>query len=315
MSSKLLAVGECMLELSGEMQLGSQAKLNFGGDVLNTALYYARFGGDVSFLTAMGDDDFSNQILKVWNDENIDTSTVLRLKDRLPGLYGIQTDSNGERSFHYWREQAPIKDLFHHLSQADLKKYIDEYQCLYFSGISISRWDEVQLEIFADWLKEFREKNQNKAIIFDLNYRPKCWQSIEQTKKYLNMILPFVTIIVTTFDDEEMLFSDESYQQTLDRYTSFGVKTIVIKQGSSPTIVSKNGRTIQIIPAKKIDPLDTTAAGDSFNAAFLASIDKGLDVEKAVEFAQSFAAEIIQHQGAIIDKKHTSKYINKLKEL
>ena len=171
------------------------------------------------------------------------------------------------------------------------------------------------MEIFADWLKEFREKNQNKAIIFDLNYRPKCWQSIEQTKKYLNMILPFVTIIVTTFDDEEMLFSDESYQQTLDRYTSFGVKTIVIKQGSSPTIVSKDGKIIQINPSKKIDPVDTTAAGDSFNAAFLAGIDNDLDVEKAVEFAQSFAAEIIQHQGAIISKEYTEQYVEKLKEL
>lgn len=80
--NKLLAIGECMLELSGQIELGSQAKLNFGGDVLNTALYFARLSGDVSFLTALGDDNFSAQMISHWDTENIDTSKVLKLKTK-----------------------------------------------------------------------------------------------------------------------------------------------------------------------------------------------------------------------------------------
>ena len=315
MNKGLLAIGECMLELSGEMQLGSQAKLNFGGDVLNTALYYARLGGDVSFLTAMGDDDFSKQIIAVWDSESIDTSTVLKLKYRLPGLYAIQTDSLGERSFHYWREQAPIKELFNHLHQDDLANFTNDYQYLYFSGISISRWDSNQLKIFAAWLEQFKNSSIDKQIVFDLNYRPKCWNNTEQAKDYLNVILPFVTTVITTFDDEGMLFEDTCYKQTINRYSKYSIDTIIVKYGSEPTVISNNSNITKVAPIKIAKPLDTTAAGDSFNAAFLAGIDNGLDIQSAVKLAQEFAAEIIQHRGAIVDKEHTTKYIERLKEL
>ncbi|QLE78924.1 sugar kinase [Francisella sp. Scap27] len=315
MHSKLLAIGECMLELSGNMQLGSQTKLNFGGDVLNTAVYYARLGGSVSFLTAMGQDDFSNQVIKAWDDENIDTKTVLQLQNRVPGLYAIQTDEKGERSFHYWREEAPIKDLFNYLDKNILVALTNQYKYIYFSGISISRWDVKQLEVFSNWLKQFRENSQDKEIIFDLNYRPRCWGDTQQAKEYLAKILPFVTTVITTFDDEQLLFDDIDYTQTLERYIKHNVGTIIIKHGSNPTIVLNDNDVTKLTPLNISNPTDTTAAGDSFNAAFLASIENGMSMLESIKFAQEFAAEIIQHRGAIIDKQYTIKYTQKLQEL
>ncbi|QIV94550.1 sugar kinase [Allofrancisella frigidaquae] len=314
MGNKLLAIGECMLELSGKIQLGSHAKLNFGGDVLNTALYYSRLGGEVSFFTALGDDDFSSQMISQWQSENIDTSTVLRLKNTVPGLYAIQTDDFGERSFYYWREQAPIKQLFQHVTKDQLNSYINNYQYLYFSGISLSRWDESQLEIFISWLKEFKNADSNKQIIFDLNYRPKCWQSKDQAKIYLKKILKYITIVITTFEDEQLLFDDTDYQQTLVRYNKAGIETIVIKRGVKSTVVLAKSEII-LVNTDMVKPIDTTAAGDSFNAAFLAGLDHNIGIQNSVKFAQSFAAEIIQHHGAIIDKKYTDTYVEILKEL
>ncbi|QEO56891.1 sugar kinase [Francisella marina] len=313
--SKLLAIGECMLELSGQAQLDSQVKLNFGGDVLNTALYYARLNGDVSFLTALGDDNLSNQMINKWNDENIDTLKVLKIKDKVPGLYAIQTDNLGERSFYYWREQAPIKDIFYHLSKEELDKYCKEYDYLYFSGISLSRWDNRQLEIFANWLKDFRNSGDDKEIIFDLNYRPKCWKSKQQTKEFLEKVLKYVTIVLTTFDDEELLFDDVNYQKTLDRYNRFNIPIVIIKHGKNPTLLQYQNKINLVKANKVVTPVDTTAAGDSFNAAFLAAFINNLGLQASIEFAQDFAAEIIQHNGAIIDKKYTDKHLDKLKEL
>ncbi|QWV00195.1 sugar kinase [Francisella salimarina] len=313
--SKLLAIGECMLELSGQAQLDSQVKLNFGGDVLNTALYYARLNGDVSFLTALGDDNLSNQMINKWNDENIDTLKVLKIKDKVPGLYAIQTDNLGERSFYYWREQAPIKDIFYHLSKEELDKYCKEYDYLYFSGISLSRWDNRQLEIFANWLKDFRNSGDDKEIIFDLNYRPKCWKSKQQTKEFLEKVLKYVTIVLTTFDDEELLFDDVNYQKTLGRYNRFNIPIVIIKHGKNPTLLQYQNKINLVKANKVVTPVDTTAAGDSFNAAFLAAFINNLGLQASIEFAQDFATEIIQHNGAIIDKKYTDKYLNKLKEL
>ncbi|MFC4891658.1 sugar kinase [Pseudofrancisella aestuarii] len=313
--NKLLAIGECMLELSGQMQLGQQVKLSFGGDVLNTALYYARLGGNTSFLTALGNDTFSSQMINSWKNENIDTSTIIRLADKVPGLYAINTDNLGERSFYYWREQAPIKELFNNISSQELSQYTKTYQYIYFSGISLSRWDEAQLNIFCDWINVFKASSPDKQIIFDLNYRPKCWKNISQTKKYLEKILPLVTMVITTFDDEQMLFDDINSQQTLDRYNNFNIPTIIIKHGANPTVIYNQGKVEEIMPQRVDIPVDTTAAGDSFNAAFLAAFNKDYNLTDCVSFAQKFAAEIIQHYGAIIAREHTDKYLKILKEL
>ena len=108
--SRLLCVGECMLELS-ERADGSIAKA-FGGDSLNTAVYAARSGVDVAYLTALGDDPFSADMVAAWDAEGVDTGLVRRTPGRVPGLYWIKTDAAGERSFSYWRDQAPYRDLF-----------------------------------------------------------------------------------------------------------------------------------------------------------------------------------------------------------
>ena len=303
-----------MIELSGNMQLGEQIKLNFGGDVLNTALYYSRLGGNASFLTALGDDIFSKQLISLWESENINTSEILILKNKVPGLYAIETDNSGERNFHYWREEAPVKDLFDNISIKKLNNYIEEYKYLYFSGISLSRWNEKQLNIFCNWLEKFKN-TLDKEIIFDLNYRPKCWVNNQQTKKYLNKILPFVTMIITTFDDEILLFNDKNHNETLSRYQKYNIETVIIKDGAKPiTVFNKN--KVNHVKNKIIveKPIDTTSAGDSFNGAFLACFNVTQNIKKSIDFAQSVAVEVISHQGAIIDKKYTDKYLNIIKD-
>ena len=120
MNIRLLAIGECMVELSGSLSFGTPANLNFGGDILNTALYFARLGGTVSFFTALGDDPLSEQMTAIWKNENIIVDDIVYLPHRMPGLYAIKTDENGERSFYYWRDEAPIKQLFQHVSKEKL---------------------------------------------------------------------------------------------------------------------------------------------------------------------------------------------------
>ncbi|MCK5444907.1 MAG: sugar kinase, partial [Rhodospirillaceae bacterium] len=95
-----------MVELSPDMQAGAKnCTLNFGGDTLNTAVYLARLGQSVSYVTVLSDDPFSDTMIDAWAREGIDTTMTTRLPGRLPGLYAITTDATGERSFHYWRDK------------------------------------------------------------------------------------------------------------------------------------------------------------------------------------------------------------------
>ena len=84
----------------------------FGGDTLNTAVYLARLGVAVDYVTALGDDGWSDEMVAAWAGEGIGTGLVQRVPGRLPGLYIIQTDAAGERRFLHWRESAAARLLF-----------------------------------------------------------------------------------------------------------------------------------------------------------------------------------------------------------
>src|SRR4051812_47840529 len=140
MSMKIAAIGECMIELSERR--GDQCRIGFGGDTLNTAIYLARLGAPVDYVTALGDDGYSDRMLAAWRAEGVGTAQVLRLPGRLPGLYAIETDAAGERRFYYWRDQAPARALFSLPQTPDLVAALAGYDLIYLSGISLSLYGE-----------------------------------------------------------------------------------------------------------------------------------------------------------------------------
>src|SRR5436190_19855198 len=104
--SKVACIGECMIEL--KQAQGTEAGLlsrGYGGDTLNTAVYLARLGVAVDYVTALGDDPLSGEMLAGWRDEGVGTGLVPRLPGRLPGPYLIRTDPGGELRFLYQRDR------------------------------------------------------------------------------------------------------------------------------------------------------------------------------------------------------------------
>src|SRR5690606_21743709 len=113
---RVAAIGECMIELTeaggGAGGGGGEGtrRRGVGGDTLNTAVYMARLGAAagiaVDYVSALGDDPFSDALVAAWEAEGIGTRLVARLPGRLPGLYAIRNEPNGERSFWYWRSAS-----------------------------------------------------------------------------------------------------------------------------------------------------------------------------------------------------------------
>jgi hypothetical protein len=104
---KVASIGECMVEFSQAED--GLFRRGFGGDTLNTALYLARLGIDTSYVTALGDDALSQAMLAAWRGEGIRTDQVIRVAGRVPGLYMIERDAGGARSFLYWPDRAPAR--------------------------------------------------------------------------------------------------------------------------------------------------------------------------------------------------------------
>ena len=295
MTAALICVGECMLELS-ERADGSIAKA-FGGDSLNTAVYAARSGADVAYLTALGDDQFSAEMIAAWASEGIDTGKVRQVTDRLPGLYWIKTDATGERSFHYWRNQAPYRDMFQGASGADALADLRRADWLYLTGISLAVLDvESRLAVFETMRTIVENGGQ---VAFDINYRPILWEDVAEAASTLQVALSWSTIALPGMDDMRAVFGTNTPAAALRQLESFGVQEAVIKNGSAGVHLS-SGDVIEAEPVANV--IDTTAAGDAFNGAYLAARMNGSNAETAARAGQSLAAKVIQAPGAIIPR-------------
>ncbi len=141
---RVACIGECMVELC-ERPDGSLSR-GFGGDTLNTAIYLARLGVAVDYVTALGDDPFSAEMLNAWQQEGVGTGLVLRAPGSLPGLYVIQTDGAGERRFSYWRDSAPARRLLSLPEHERIAEALPRYDLVYLSGITLSLYGAGELE-------------------------------------------------------------------------------------------------------------------------------------------------------------------------
>ncbi|GAB4358686.1 MAG: sugar kinase [Kiloniellaceae bacterium] len=300
--ARIASIGECMIELSEAADTGGQMRRTFGGDTLNTAVYLARClrGADaaVHYVTALGDDPFSAEMLAAWQQEGIDTGLVFRLPGRLPGLYIIRTDAAGERSFHYWRSAAAARELLRAEQAETLAGALSGFDLVYLSGITLGILDaESRQRLFA--LLEAL-KHAGCRIAFDTNYRPRLWQSRAEAQEAVSRVLALAAVALPTFDDEAALFDDGSPAATARRLHALGVEEVAVKCGSAPCLVSRGGRSAGVAGEAVARPVDTTAAGDSFNAAYLAARLGGEEPEAAAAAGHRLAARVIAHKGAII---------------
>ncbi|ARB83070.1 MULTISPECIES: 2-dehydro-3-deoxygluconokinase [Yersinia] len=306
MTSKNIAViGECMIELS---QKGTDLSRGFGGDTLNTAVYVARQVSkqalNVHYVTALGTDNFSEEMLAAWQQEQIHTDLIQRMDNKLPGLYFIETDSTGERTFYYWRNDAAARFWLTSPAANEICQRLEKFDYLYLSGISLAILDSASRQRLLQLLRACRA-NGGK-VIFDNNYRPRLWQSKQETQEAYRAMLACTDIAFLTLDDEDMLWGEKPLEQVIDRTQALGVSEIIIKRGADSCIVwEKDGFEARQydVPAVKLPKdkvVDTTAAGDSFSAGYLAVRLTGGSAHDAAVRGHLTASTVIQYRGAII---------------
>lgn len=292
---ELVCAGECMLELS-ERADGSLVR-SFGGDTLNTAVYAARSGASVAYLTALGDDPFSADMVQDWQVEGVATRLVRRAPGRVPGLYWIKTDAAGERSFHYWRDRAPYRDLFRGRDAAAALADLRKAEWLYLTGISLAVLDvESRLAVLEAMRAVVEAGGQ---VAFDINYRAQLWEDAAEAASTLQVALAWSTIALPGLDDMRTVFGAATPAAVLRQLQGFGVVEALVKDGASGVHLS-GGALLPAEPVAKV--VDTTAAGDAFNGAYLAARMAGQPPETAAAAGQRLAARVVQAPGAIIPR-------------
>jgi 2-dehydro-3-deoxygluconokinase len=293
-------IGECMIELS--QRDPATLALAFGGDSLNTAVYLARLNPGarltVDYVTALGDDPYSDAMIAMWQSEGVGTASVARLPGRLPGLYLIRIDDKGERRFFYYRSAAAARELFSDAATLPLLAALSDYDLLYFSAITLSILGAAARDRFFAALMTARAKGSR--IAFDSNFRPAGWPDTATARQVIGRFLACVDIALPTFDDEALLFGDSDAEATARRYADAGVREIVIKLGAAGCLIDEGGQRQHVAVAQPVSPVDTTAAGDSFNAGYLSFRLAARSAREAALAGHRLAAVKIGHRGALM---------------
>src|SRR5215207_1314768 len=294
--SKVACIGECMVEL--KQAEGGLFSRGYGGDTLNTAVYLARLGVGTDYITALGDDPLSDEMIAGWAAEGVGTKQVARLLGKLPGLYMIQTDDKGERRFFHWRDSAAARSLMDLPETPDILNSLAGYDVVYLSAITLSLYGaEGRARLFAA-LKRAREDGARFA--FDTNFRARGWPDLDVARAVFKEAFATADIVLASTEDLLPLYPGESNEALLERIPG---AEVVLKLAEPASLVRLQA-TLDPIKAEPLQApvVDTTAAGDSFAAAYVAARLFGAEPIEAARAGHRLAGVVVCHPGAIIQR-------------
>ncbi len=290
----LLAIGEVMAEIrQGDTDAFS---VGFAGDTYNTAVYCARaLGGRhrVGYMTRIGTDPLSLALRAKMDGEGIEASAVVTDPDRNLGIYSVSTDDTGERSFHYWRDRSAARTLF--ADENDLN-HLDRAPIVYLSGITLAIVSPDARHRMMDRLSALSD-TQEVSVAYDSNYRPKLWESHAAAQAVTERMWTIADIALPSIDDEMALFG-ETGGAVLTRFAKRQWRACAIKRGEAgPCAPHFTGALPAFDPAAHV--VDTTAAGDSFNGAYLAALIEGRNEGDRLMAGHELARAVVGFPGAI----------------
>lgn len=292
-------MGECMVELRA--MSAATLHQSFAGDVYNSAVYLKRCFPEVgtSVITALGQDTLSKKMRERFESEQLDTQFVFSHESKVPGMYYIETDEHGERSFIYWRSDSAAKKTVEFLTP-DCVSQLRQGDMFFFSGISLAIIDKTSRDQFWDVLKQL--KDAGVKIVFDPNYRPRLWESVEDTKAQYHLAFSIADVTLPGVEDLTTLYNVHSVEAVIEYLKPYQINEIVVKNGPE-SVITQLDNTLQshtIIPVTTV--IDTTSAGDAFNGVYLGARLSGKPIADAVQLGAKAAGAVIQQPGAIAPK-------------
>ncbi|MCB2137295.1 MAG: sugar kinase [Rhodobacteraceae bacterium] len=296
MNRRVLAIGECMVELapagSGLFRQG------FAGDTFNMAWYLRRLlpaDWPVDYVTAVGDDPMSLAMLDFMRASGIGTSHVFIRKGGSTGLYLISI-KDGERSFSYWRGQSSARSLAR--DETELADALQGAELIVLSGITLAILPADDRQRLLAALAT--AKRAGSQIAFDPNLRLRLWPDPCVMRAAVEEAVAVADTVLPSYEDEKLAFGDPSPEATIERYRRSGANDVVVKNGAGAIHWSGTEGAGHWLPPPAASVVDTTAAGDSFNAGFLSARLTGHKLTRAVQLGAEIAACVIGAPGALV---------------
>ncbi|SON58141.1 2-dehydro-3-deoxygluconokinase [Hartmannibacter diazotrophicus] len=294
---RIVTAGECMVEMSPLAEPGT-FRMGYAGDSFNTGWYLRHClpaEWQVDYLTAVGTDAVSDEMLAFMAASGVGTDHVARRADKTVGLYLIEL-AGGERSFSYWRGDSAARTFAREAGW--LRSAFADADCVLISGITLAILIPEDRERLLAALSDYRQTGG--CVAFDPNLRPRLWASEREMTEWIERAAAVSDLVLPSYEDEARWFADRDPEATAARYAGLGASLVVVKDGGKDVLVRSGEKTSWCVVEPVADVVDTTAAGDSFNAGFLAAWLQGSDLDVSVRSGTALAAQVIGQRGALV---------------
>ena len=292
---ELLSIGEAMAELRRDDSGGFD--VSFAGDCFNTAIYAARLFGQpkaVGFASLVGHDPLSSGLIELASAEGLYTDCLMYHDDKNIGIYAVATDLAGERSFHYWRNQSAARHLG---DDSTFLEHLPTAKIIYISAITMAILSKEGRQAVIRFLKT--RQQQQSLIAFDSNYRPQLWESADIARTTISQMWQLADIALPSLDDEQALWN-ETKEQVMTRFANKKWHACAIKQAEKGPFSFTLEQTASYPEATSV--VDTTAAGDSFNAGYLHGLLTGQPESEQLMAGHNLALRVVGVRGAIMPR-------------
>ena len=298
MKIKICAIGECMIELTNaKTKLYSQS---IAGDTLNFTSYLDKKIFNTSYFTAVGTSEISMRVINFLHKQKIKTYLISKISSYEIGLYLIENSKAGEKIFYYWRDNSAAKFFFNNQNIIKYKNQLLKNQYVYFSGITLSLFENNNLHNFLSLL-ELLKKKQVK-IIFDFNIRIKRW-SKKKLNSYFSQTLPFANILFASGEDLNFLKGSASVKTFTNLIQKYNIKHAIYRKNARLNYSFYENESYFVKNIVKDKVIDTSGAGDGYNAAYISNFIKYNNPQKALSAASELGAKIVMKKGAIVNVK------------
>lgn len=288
--SKIICIGESLIDFTPQ-ESGAKLKdvsaftKNAGGAPCNVAIAVARLGGASAFLGMFSLDGFGDFLLNTLNDENVDITHITRTDKANTSLAFVALDKKGEREFSFYR--SPGADMLYEAKSVN-RDIFSKGDILHFCSVDLVECKTKYAHLTAI---EYAAEKQS-FVSFDPNLRFPLWENHDELKKTVCDFMQYADFLKLSLDELNFLFNDISEED--------GVKLLFENYKKIKLIAVTNGKygsalytRVSSSKRKAINGeiVDTTAAGDTFAAAMLFSLQKsGFDysndnIKKIHEFA------------------------------
>lgn len=314
MAPKVIAVGEILIDfVASEPVSYEEVKFFekcFGGAPMNTVVGVSRLGVSSGVITAVSDDSFGNFLRNELRRNGVDVSHVVVMKGKRTTVTFVANDpATGERSFMFYRKPwiGGTADTSLEVKDID-KNYISGASILHVSGFSLSQ-NPCRNAVFKaiDYAKKAGVK-----VSFDPTLRTDVWDSNNVLRKTYDKALKASDIASFSKEEAEFIFQTGDPEEAAQRALGYGIKIVGIKLGERGAMIfSESGEKFELA-AFKVKPVDTTGAGDGWNAGLLVGLIKKWDLKKCITVANAVGALVVTRRGAITalpDKEELQKFL------